>query len=686
MNTAIPVLMRLSTAYRWFVSAVRDSSIAGGFFFLFACASLCATPALPIPTQQHTTADTTQPALTAADTATARADTLRIVAIDTISPLPRHGQAFLIGPLPSMAMSKEAMQRIEYDGLAGIIEHRAPVYPLSLGGTGQLNHFSFYGAMPRDVGFTYNGRPLDDPASGLFNPAQFPVEALERVEILTGTQAVVLADNTSGALVNLQEVRYDTRRPFTRIWYHQGGYKHLASDGVFSQNIANGINITAGFRRQSAKGRYDNSVLDVWNVRGALRWNVGKQTNISLSDVFTNHYIGTNGGVDIEASPALGNERTAIVHYELLNERVYRHDVTLSMSSYLAEDSSVALSGSAYFSHALWERGRSPALFLSVADNGDRFSFITRRMGITGKLEQQFSVVRLVAGGTFEQLSNEQTPYFPDNSDAVAAAFGLVTLTPTTDISLTTGLRFRVVGEKVTLSTGVRASAQIDEHLTLWSDVSRSTRLPSVVEGRNLLAEENVLVLGGGTWREGGHKLEGTAFYRTVENPIQASPVSTTTGTVLTTAFSTGKPLQTTGVVLQYEGRVGSIVSTAFAHGAYVLADGVRLSTMPLLYAGITAMYEYPVGHSMLMGGLRIRGLTSFQGQQYVPMTWSYIPVQQESSVRGNGVDILVSAIVGNAFIRASYNNVFGETYYFVPFYPQDDGVFRLSVSWSFID
>lgn len=688
MIIAIPV-MKLSTAYTWFVFAVRNSSIAGGFFFLFTYLWLCATPARATVLVPIVAADSVQHVPVVADTTKAviaTADTVQRVAMDTIRPLPRHGQMLAVGSLSSTSISKEALQRREYRGLADVLEQLTGVYPLSLGSAGQMNHLSFYGAMPRGVGVSYNGRPLGDPANGLFNPEQFPVEAVERVEVFTGTRAVVLGDNTVGALVNLQEVRYDTRRPFTRIWYHQGGYKHLASDGVFSQNIANGVNATVGFRRQSAKGRYENAALDAWNVRGTVRWNVNKRMNVSISDIFTNHYTGTNGGVDIASSPAIGNQRTAQVQYTLLNERVYRHDLTLAMTSYFADDSSSALSGAAYFSHALWKRGRSPELFLSPDDRGDRFSFITRRMGITGKWEQQLNTLRFVAGGLFEQISNERTPYFTDSKTAAAAAFGLVTFTPVTDVAFTSGMRFRAEGENTAFSIGVRIGVQISEQMNLWSDISRSSRLPSVVEGANLLAEDHVLLLGGGTWREGTHKVEATAFYRTVENPIEAVPVSTTTGTVLTTTFASGKPMQTVGAVVQYEGRMGNIIGTAFAHGAYAVSEGVRIATMPLLYAGFTAMYEYPVGRSTLLGGIRVRGLTAFRGMQYNPITWSYIPVQEESSIRGNGVDILVTAIVGNAFIRASYNNVFGETYYVVPFYPQDDGVFRLSVSWSFLD
>lgn len=669
--------------------AVRDILVAGGFFFLLSVGAVFATEVTPfhsldiadsvVQTQRPQRPDTT-----VADTL-ARAQKEPVV-IDTVIALPTHGRVLLTRDVPGTTISKMDMQLVEYNGLFDLLEEFTHVYPLSLGSPGQFNHLSFYGAMPQAVGFTYNGRPLADPATGMYNPEQFPVEAAERVEVLTGTYAIALEDNTAGALVNLQEIRYDTRRPFTRIWYHQGGYKHTASDGVFSQNIAQGLNVTAGFRRQSAAGRYENSAIDTWNIRGAVRWNISDYTNISLSEIFTSHFNETSGGVDITLTPSLGNERLAEVVYPQPDERVYRHDLTLTLTSYLSEDSTTAFSGVAYYSHALWEKDRVEALRLGSNDTSNLVPFVTRRFGITGKLEQHFKALQLTAGGKLEQITNERTVYFPDNTDIGASAFGLVTLFPHEVIQLTGGLRARFADEAIYISAGARADVQLNDRLSLSGDVSRSVRTASVLEGSDLLNEEHLLALGGLRWKEGRHSVDLTAFYRSVRNPVQASPVTTTSGTIINAVYSNGEPVNTFGAIVSYEGHIGSFVGTAFANISRANSAGQNLERFPLLYGGVTIMYEYTVGRSALRGGVRLRGLTSFRGQQYNPLTSSYFPVSEESGVRGNGLDLVASATLGNAFIRASFNNLFGQTYYFVPFYPEEENVFRLSVSWAFLD
>ncbi len=665
--------------------AVRDVVIAGGFFFLFALY------AAPVYAQNEMPpADTADSLRTqTVDSTAVAADSLKQVAaaVDTVLPLRAHGRVLLTMEPAATVVTKYDISLWDYDGLYEIVERATHALPLSLGQAGGMNHVSFYGADPREVAVGYNGRSLVDPALGLYNLEHFPVEGLERVSVMTGTYAVILADDASGAYINLEEIRYNTNRPYTRIWYHQGGYKHIASDGVFSQNISERLNIALGFRRQSARGRYENSFFDAWNLRGALRWNVSDYTNISLSDVFTSHFTETNGGVDWNASAGSANELTAEVEYSALDEHVYRHDLTLAISSYLSQDSSTSVSGSVYYSHALWEKDRVQALRLSPADSSNLVAFTTRRVGVTGQFEQHFRALLLVAGGKIEQLANERTVYFADNRDIESSAFGLVTLFPHSQVKLSAGIRARFSEEKVHMSAGMRAETELGERLQLWADLSRSVRTPSVLEGTELQNEDHLLALVGLGWKSGRHGADLTAFYRNEQNAVVAVPVLTTTGTVVNTSFANATdPVNTIGAILSYEGRVGSFVASAFANAAYRTAAGERIETFPLLYAGLTVMYEYTVGRSALRAGVRVRGLTSFTGNRYVPLTWSYIPVQEESGVKGNGLDLLAGATLGNAAIRLSFNNVFGQTYYYVPFYPQEEGAFRLSVSWAFLD
>ncbi|MBK9246858.1 MAG: hypothetical protein IPM69_01785 [Ignavibacteria bacterium] len=149
-------------------------------------------------------------------------------------------------------------------------------------------------------------------------------------------------------LINIQERVFNTKTPFTHLWYSQGGYDYVASDGILSQNIAKNWNATIGYRRQSSTSRFLNSDLDLWNIRANIRWSPTSKTTFTLSELFTHRRTGVNGGID-STSPSISNELIAVPKYAEFNERVYRHEVTLSGTTLLTDDTTSSLSGSLLF-------------------------------------------------------------------------------------------------------------------------------------------------------------------------------------------------------------------------------------------------------------------------------------------------------------------------------------------------
>ena len=72
--------------------------------------------------------------------------------------------------------------------------------------------------------------------------------------------------------------------------------------------------------------------------------------------------------------------------------------------------------------------------------------------------------------------------------------------------------------------------------------------------------------------------------------------------------------------------------------------------------------------------------------QQYVPTTATYTtPVGRQGFVN-NGLDVYLTAILGNASIRVSYENMLAERWYTVAVAPEIIRDIRISVTWSFFD
>ena len=346
---------------------------------------------------------------------------------DTIppnTPLKSHGRAFIIPNESYKSIRKENIQFQNYNTFFDILKTYLPAFPLSLDGIGTYRHLSLFGSSPRDISFQFNNRPYKDLEYGSLNIEQLPTEFMEQAEIFIGSDAVILSDNSSGAAINIQEIRYDTKKPYTRLWYSQAGYDFISADGIYSQNFVKNWNFTFGFRTTTANGRYANSWLQDWNVRTLIRWNPSDYSSISLVENFTNHGYGTNGGVDVDYSSDIYDNIYAHVKYENLNERVFRHDLTLTYTSLPDKDSTSAISGALFISNSEWDNYRSNNLFVNANDTVNIINHTSHYIGATAKYEQDFfNSFQLRVGGEIEYDVLPQTYYFDELKDLSFSAF-----------------------------------------------------------------------------------------------------------------------------------------------------------------------------------------------------------------------------------------------------------------------
>ena len=164
------------------------------------------------------------------------------------------------------------------------------------GKDGQLNAF---GTDDRRISVLLDGRPMNDPITGRYNFNDMPLEFLDEVEILSGSENGASPNDIA---INFVSRSYNSVRPFTKVRFVQDPEEDLLTDFLFTQNIARGLNLMAAFDRTVTNGNYANAALDAWNVRIRLRYNISDRVNISLSDFYTKATNGLNYGVILDAN------------------------------------------------------------------------------------------------------------------------------------------------------------------------------------------------------------------------------------------------------------------------------------------------------------------------------------------------------------------------------------------------
>ncbi len=621
--------------------------------------------------------------------------------IDTIPPafpLLRHGAFLMTDSSSGEKVSKRGLEFIPYTEFSDIIYDKTIFFPLSLGMWGQFNHFSANGALPGSNSFAFNGRPITDIQFNSFDPGMIAPEFFESIEIFTGSDAVIFSDNSSGAFINIQEIRYNTGKPYTRLWIAQDGYEFISTDGIYSQNFRKNWNFTFGFRGSSSDGRYDNSEYDSWNIRGILRWNPDDQTSISLTEIFTNYKTELFGGID-PASIDYCEDISANEIMSGVNERIYRHDLTLSFSRFLSKDSSSAFCIQPYFTTAEWNRSRDDAFLIDYYDTTNYYKYRTNYLGVSGRLEQGiFDMIKLTAGGNIMYYDFPGSPYYNESSGSKISAFFRGELMPVNNIKISGGYRHSFVNDIPVVSMGGRISTDLIENMTFHGDISLSENAPSPVWKQQPDKESHFLILAGADYKSGEFQVSAGVFYRLISDPLIFAGTVNDAGNIVSTNVYNGGRQEILGgnislstqlfdnfriIKIIDDGRLMISLKGGFNYSQTLSRDN---GMFPVFHGGGKLWYQAFSGQSVMNLGAEIYVLGPQNGLYFFPMTRSYFNNDVEYNTSNNGINAFAEMRLGNAFLRLMFRNLLDQCWYYVPVYPQAGRNFRLTVSWSFFD
>ncbi len=591
-------------------------------------------------------------------------------------------------------ISKRDILFDEYHTFFEILKHKTNAYPLYLGTPAQFNSLSFFGGMANDLGVSFNNAPLFDPCYGSFNIEQIAPEFMEKTEIFVGSDAAILFDNSGGAAINVQSPVYDVNYPYTRLWYSQGGNDHISSDGIFSQNFAPNLNFTFGFRRLSGRGRFLNSQSEAWNVRGALRWNVSERTNLSLTEVFTNHGYGAFGGIDADKSTDLQGETQifdndfAVPIFEDYKKRVLRHDISLNLSSYIAEDSSEVLQGALFFSNSDWKNRLSTDLLNYSADSSRNNSPGCRYFGLNLEYDNRLINAFRIKTGLNSYFVNLDQGTFNRKMETMSSSIFLRgELNITKKLSLSGGGRARIYDDELLVGGGGKLQYQFGESFTVFGDFSYFEQAPTPSESNINITKKIYLAIVETRLKSERARINFGGFYRDAKNPILGIEKSVGEQDSDTLFFIVGESERVFGAYLNFSVNVfKALTLEAFAQYRYSERDGERKELFPSIYGGVKTYYEFTRGASILRAGVSVEALSSFRGAKFIPQTRTYVSSDYEGTFMNDGVKVFVSARLGDAYVKLSFENALSQNLYYVPLYPVYERNFRLSFVWAFLN
>lgn len=597
----------------------------------------------------------------------------------------RHGKMFLLDTSAATTISKHDFQFVNYTGLSDILSSKSDFYPLSLGSYGLFNHFMVDGGMPSGISFASNGRPLIDVGYGNLNPEQIAPEFLESIEIFYGSRASIFGDNSPGAFLNIQEVRHNTQKPFTKIWIAQGGAEFLASDGILSQNFHPEWNFTFGYRNMNSDGRFSNSWVNLWNARVLLRWSPNDSTSLTFTESFTNHGHGNSGGININVEQDYYDQLSSRPLFNGLNERVFRHDLNLTFSKIFPTNSALTLT--AYFSNAEYERSSGRNFSFGIADTSNKiFQNGSRYYGISGRYEQKlFGFMNFKTGGYFDRRIADETYIHGAVKGISFAGFGHVTFNLSDFLILSGGTRLFTSYENVGTAIGANLMMNISKRNSLEFDLSRANRLPHPAEGTNLKIEEHYTAYALFNQSIGeSSKFRLKIFGKRINDFITTEVMLTEGDTVASINSKNSGSVELLGLQSSLDFKIGDSFTAVLRLWSYPMSSGDYKDKFPLLFGGVRLFYTYSPGKSILRAGFDINVSSGAVSYSYMPLNRAYYSTEFESEFTPQALDVFIEIKIGTAYFKGSFMNLLSTNYHHVTLYPYLARNFRMSLNWAF--
>ena len=602
-------------------------------------------------------------------------------------PLPQLGRLSAFPDEALVDISKADRRFVQYRSASELLSRGSHLMPISHGGNAQHNTVSIAGGLNADIATSFNGRPMVDPWNDAFHLMQIAPEGLERIEILTGTDAVGLGGSMSLAAMNLQEIRHNSATPYTSLWYSQGGGELIAVDGTFSQNVARGLNITFGVRRSgTAEPRYTNTGFDVWNVRAAVRYTATDRTHLSVSynlaSLNTGLWGGLRTGFDLDSL----TERTAPPVFFNLQDESRRHDLTATIVHLFDADTTFTVTGQVFASVNNVLRLRDTTLRTSITDTVDNFVVNGSQYGVLARADYRLGATRLRVGVGADYLGANQSVYTQEVDEVRPQVFGHIRIPLSSSLSFSGAGRVEQRHTNTLVGVGAALTLSVGDESWIKADLSTAQRAPTAGEGFSLSPERHILATLTSRWVAPSITFEGQAFYRLVSDRLLTTSDRDADQFIRSTSTFNGPNASVAGVTAQ-----ANFTSTWFELRPIVRAfvtqsNGIADDRFPGFMAELYAAGVYRLGSNSVRLGVRGLIQTGMMGQQYVPTTSTYTTPVGRQDIVNNGLDLFLTAILGNASIRFSYENLLASRWYIVAVAPEIISDIRLSVTWSFFD
>jgi hypothetical protein len=168
------------------------------------------------------------------------------------------------------------------------------------GSIGQPDETYLYGVGNYGISVSEDGIMQNNRLQNIFDFNNIQTEDIDSIEVAPLPRGFLYGPFNNPVSVNFISRDFVPSKPYTRIKYYQGPNGEAMIDGIFNQRVFNKFDFFFDFTNRKFDSLYANSSFSSWQLKFKLKYYLNNKINLQGSYGFENSTVGLNGGVNVD--------------------------------------------------------------------------------------------------------------------------------------------------------------------------------------------------------------------------------------------------------------------------------------------------------------------------------------------------------------------------------------------------
>ncbi len=331
-------------------------------------------------------------------------------------------------------INRETINSLDYRYTGDLFKPFGFYYTRDYGFIGYPNETMLYGMGFNSISYLEDGIPINNRLTNSLDLNFVQSEYIDSIEVIPSPRGFLYGSISNPTTVNFISRDFIAVKPYSRIKYYQGPYGEALVDGIFNEKVFKKFDLSFDITNRKVDSSYTNTSFSIWQAKVRLKYFLSNKINLIGGYDFYNSIVGLNGGVNVDSiartSPDINyylyDEFLAPVNYPFRNQRVKDHLFSLKFLGKFIPNSSTDLTFYYKYNQTDLNQNQDTTFYKSIGKN--------KIYGVAFKQNYSADIFNIQLNANYEKadikyysLSNSFLNYYPITykNIAVSSIFSL---------------------------------------------------------------------------------------------------------------------------------------------------------------------------------------------------------------------------------------------------------------------